>query len=135
MYQHLFYDYHLVYILATVLGTSTSISNSAVFLHTVLDPLKQSRLDFSNAKQTFVRIQLFEIDCGGLSFQIKFVPNASKHFGTLFPYYWKHQKCKCNIVDLKDSFIVNSFIFLFIHNMALLQGLVATTTGVGDENL
>ena len=32
------------------------------FLHTVLDPLKQSRLDFSNPKETFVRIQLLEID-------------------------------------------------------------------------
>ena len=62
MHQYLFYDHHLVYILATVWDTSMSISNSANFLHTVLDPLKQSRLDFSNPKQTFVRIQLLEID-------------------------------------------------------------------------
>ena len=47
-----------------MLDTSTSISNSAVFLHTVLYPLKQSRLDFTNPKQTFVRIQSFEIDWG-----------------------------------------------------------------------
>ena len=29
-----------------------------------LNLLKQSRLDFSNPKQTFARIQLLEIDCG-----------------------------------------------------------------------
>ena len=62
-YQYLFYDYHLVYILATVWDTSTSISNSAVFLHIVLDPLKQRRPDFSQPKKTFVRIQLLEIKC------------------------------------------------------------------------
>ena len=38
-----------------------------------LDPLKQSRLDFSNPKQTFIRIQLLEINCerslfSGISF-------------------------------------------------------------------
>ena len=50
MYQYFFYDYHLVYILATVRDASTSISNSAVFLHTVLDSLKQRRLDFRSPK-------------------------------------------------------------------------------------
>ena len=45
-----------------------SISNSAAFPHTILDSLKQSRLDFSNSKQTFVRIQLLEIDCGRFLF-------------------------------------------------------------------
>ena len=66
----------------------------------------------------------------GLSFQISFVPNTSKTFVTFFPYcrYWKHARCKCTMVYLKDSFIVSSFLFLFIHNMALLQGLVAITT-------
>ena len=34
---------------------------------------------------------------------------------------------------LKDSFIVSLFLFLLIHNMALLLGLVAITTGVGVE--
>ena len=64
MYLYLLYDYHLVYILATLWDTSMSMSNYAVLLHTVLDPLKQSRLDFSNPKQTFVRIQLLETECG-----------------------------------------------------------------------
>ena len=35
---------------------------------------------------------------------------------------------------LKDSFIVSSFLFLFIHSMTLQQGLVAVTTGVRGEN-
>ena len=87
IYQYFFYDYHLVYILATMWDTATSISNSAVFLQTVLDPLKQSKLDFSNTKQIFVRIQLLEIDYGRSLFSDSFVPNASKTFGTPFPYY------------------------------------------------
>ena len=62
MYQYLFYGYHLVYILVTVPDTSTLISNSPVFPHAVLNPLKQSRLDFSHPKETFVRIQLLELD-------------------------------------------------------------------------
>ena len=67
--------------------TSTPISNSAVFQHTVLDPLKQSRFDFSNPKQTFVQIQLLEIDYGRFVFSDSFVPDASKTSGTLFPHY------------------------------------------------
>ena len=38
------------------------------------------------------------------------------------------------MVYLKDFFTVSSFVFLFIHNMTLLQGLVAITTDVGIEN-
>ena len=68
MYQYLLYDYRLVYILVAVWDKLTSISNSTVFLHTVLDPLKQSWLDFSNTKQILARIQLLEIDCGGSFF-------------------------------------------------------------------
>ena len=47
---------------------------------------------------------------------------------------WKHQRCKCTMVYLKDSFIVSSFLFMFFHNIALLQGLVAITTDVGVKN-
>ena len=38
------------------------------------------------------------------------------------------------MVYLKDSFIVSSFLFMFIHNIALLQRLVAITIDVGVEN-
>ena len=61
-YQYLFYDYHVFYISATVWDTSTSISNSIVFLHILLDPRKESRFDISNPRETFVLIQLLEID-------------------------------------------------------------------------
>ena len=67
--------------------TSTSISNSPVSLHTALDPFKQSRLDFSNPKQTFVQIQLLETDYGKYLFSDLLVPKASKTFGALFLYY------------------------------------------------
>ena len=39
------------------------------------------------------------------------------------------------MVYLKNSFIVRSFHFLFIRNMAQLQELVTITTGVRVENL
>ena len=83
IYQYLFYDYHPVYILATVGDTSTSVSNSPVSLHTVLDPFKHSSLDFTNPKQTFVQIQLLATDYGKSLFSGLFVPKASKTFGTL----------------------------------------------------
>ena len=119
MYQYLFYDYYLVYILATVWDTSTSISNFTVFQHTVLNLLKQSRLDFSNPKQTFVRIQLLEIDCGRSLFSDIICDNAINSHTAVD---WKQQRCKCTMVYLKNSFIVSSFLFLIIHNIALLQG-------------
>ena len=89
-----------VHILATVWDTSMPISNSAVFQHTVLDPLKQSRFDFSNPKQTFVRIQLLEIDYGRSLFSDSFVPDASKIWAlsSHTTVDWKHQRCKCTMV-------------------------------------
>ena len=66
--HRLFYDYHLVYILAAVWDTSMSTSNSAVFQHTVLNPIEQSRLDFSEPKQTLAQIQLLENNCGSSLF-------------------------------------------------------------------
>ena len=52
-----------------------------------IDRLEQSRFDFSNPKQTFVRIQLLEIDYGRSLFSDSFVPDTSKTFGSFFPYY------------------------------------------------
>ena len=48
---------------------------------------------------------------------------------------WKHQKCKCIMLYLKDSFIVSLFFFLFIHNMALLQRLVTILQALGLKTL
>ena len=98
-------------------------------------PLKQSRLDFSNPKETFFRIQLTEIDSRKSLFsdvictKVKLL-GLSSHTTV----DWKQQRCKCTMVYLKDSFILGSVLFLFIHNMAVLQGLVPITTGVGVEN-
>ena len=47
---------------------------------------------------------------------------------------WKHEKYKCTMVYMEDSFIVSSFLFLLIHNKALLEGPVEITTGTGVEN-
>ena len=136
MYQYLFYDYRLVYILGTVWDTSTSISNSAIFLHTSLDRLKQSRLDFSNSKQTLLKFNYLKSITEGLSFQIYLCQTQVK-LSALSSYTTvdrKYQRCKCTMVYLKDSFIVSSFLFLFIHNIALRQGLVVITTIVGVKN-
>ena len=133
MYQHLFYNYHLIYILAPVWDTSTSISNLSGFLYTVLDPLKQSALDFTNPKQTFVRMQLLEVDCGSSHFSgsicAKFL-ELSSHTNVVR----KQQSCWCTMVYLKDSFTVSSFLFLSVHSITLLQGLGAITTGIGSRN-
>ena len=133
MYQHLFYNYHLIYILAPVWDTSTSISNPSGFLYTVLDPLKQSALDFTNPKQTFVRMQLLEVDCGSSHFSgsicAKFL-ELSSHTNVVR----KQQSCWCTMVYLKDSFTVSSFLFLSVHSITLLQGLGAITTGIGSRN-
>ena len=132
MYQHLFYNYHLIYILAPVWDTSTSISNPSGFLYTVLDPLKQSALDFTNPKQTFVRMQLLEVDCGSSHFSgsicAKFL-ELSSHTNVVR----KQQSCWCTMVYLKDSFTVSSFLFLSVHSITLLQGLGAITTGIGSR--
>ena len=133
MYQHLFYNYHLIYILAPVWDTSTSISNPSGFLYTVLDPLKQSALDFTNPKQTFVRMQLLEVGCGSSLFSGSIcakILELSSHTNV----DWKHQSCWCTMVYLKDSFTVSSFLFLSIHSITLLQGLGAITTGIGSRN-
>ena len=130
MYQHLFYNYHLIYILAPVWDTSTSISNPSGFLYTVLDPIKQSTLDFTNPKQTFVRMQLLEVDCGSSHFFCAKFLEPSSHTNV----DRKHQSCWCTMVYLKDSFTVSSFLFLSIHSITLLQGLGAITTGIGSRN-
>ena len=48
------------------------------FLHTDLNPFKQSRLDFSNPKQTLLESNYLKSTAEGLSFQISFVPNAGE---------------------------------------------------------
>ena len=114
-YQYLFYDYYLVHILATVWDTSTSILNSAVFLHTALDPLKQSRFDFTKLlSECYYLKSITE----GLSFRIHLRHTQVKllALSSHTTAHWKHQRCKCTMVYLKDSFIVSSSLFLFIHN-------------------
>ena len=128
MYQYLFYDYHLVYVLATVCDTSTSISDFTIFLHTVLNLLK---LILATQSKLLFESNYLKLTAEGLSFQTSFVPNAiNSHTVT----DWKHQRCKCTKICLKNSFIASSFLFLIIHNIALLQGLVAITTGAKVKN-
>ena len=114
-----------------------SISNSTFFIHSVLDPFKQNRLDFSNPKQTFVWIQLLEIWLQKVSLfryqlcqtQVKILPLSSHT-----TVDWKHQRCKYTMVYSKYSFIERLFLFQFIHNMALLQGLVMMAIGIKIKN-
>ena len=54
--------YHLVLIFTLQYVTPLSISNFAVFLHTVFNPLNQSKFDFISPKQTCT--QLVEIEFG-----------------------------------------------------------------------
>ena len=87
----------------------------------------------SNPKQTFIPIQLLEINYRRSLVSDSFVPNASVKLSTLSADL-KHQRCKCTMAYLKDFFTVSSFLFLFIHNIVLLQELATITTIVGVEN-
>ena len=44
--------------------TTALLSNSTTYLHTVLEPVKQSKLDLKKAKHIFARIQFMVIDFG-----------------------------------------------------------------------
>ena len=98
MYLNLFYDYHLVYILAIVWDTSTSISNSAVFLQKDLILATQIKFLF---KSNFLKLT-----AEGLFFQ-KWV---------VLTVHWEHQRYKCTMVSLKYCFIVTSFHFFFFNS-------------------
>ena len=113
IYQLSFYNYHLVYILATV-----------------WDWFQQREAYLSSNSITWnqlrnvspFRYQLYQM-------QVKLLA-LSYHTAA----DWKPQRCKCSKVKLKNTFIVRSLFFLFIHNMALLLELVTTTTDVEVEN-
>ena len=51
-----------------------------------LNLLKQSRLVLATQSKLLLESNYLKSTAEGLSFQISFVPNASKTFGTLFPY-------------------------------------------------
>ena len=131
MYQYLFYDYHLVYILTTVWDTSTSISNFAVFQHTFPPSLNKADLILATQSKLLFESNYLKLTAKVLSFQTSFVPNAVNSHTAV---NWKHERCKCTMFYLKDSFIVSLFLFLIIHNIALLQGVVSITTGVRVKN-
>ena len=131
MYQYLFYDYHLVYILATVWDTSTSISNFAVFQHTFPPSLNKADLILATQSKLLFESNYLKLTAEDLSFQTSFVSNATNSHTAVDR---KHQRCKCTMVYLKNSFIVSSLLFLIIHNITLLQGLVGVTTGVRVRN-
>ena len=105
-----------------------SISNSTFFTHSVLYPFKQNRLDFSNPKQTFVWIQLLEIWLQKVSLFRYQLCQTRVNILALSSH-------KYTMVYSKYYFIESLFLFQFIHNMALLQGLVMTAIGVGIKNL
>ena len=132
MYQYLCYVYHLVYILATVctktaeFETDIDVSFKFRFLCILFSiPLNKADMIFATQGKLFLesnyRYQLCQT-------RVKLLAPFS-HTAV----NWKHQRCKCTMVYLKDSFIESSFLFLFIHNIALLQGLVITT-GVRVKN-
>ena len=111
IYQLSFYNYHLVYILATVWD---SFQQREAYLCSNSITWNQPR------NVSPFRYQLYQTQVLALSYH-----TAGD---------WKPQRCKCSKVKLKNSFIVRSFLFLFIHNMALLLEIVTITTGVEVEN-
>ena len=86
IYQFLFCGYHLVHILEIVWDTSTSISNPAIFLHTVLDLLNKADLILATQSKLVFEFSSLKLTAEGLSFPISVVPDVSKAFHTLFPH-------------------------------------------------
>ena len=72
--------------------TAKSLSNSAKFLDTVQEPLKQSKLDFNKAKHIFVRIQFMVIDFGKSRFSDNKSDNLEKMYGISSRYSRKLKK-------------------------------------------
>ena len=76
-----------IYILATVWDISTSISNSTVFYILFSTPFKKADLILVTQSKLLFESNYLKSTAEGLSFKILIVTNASKTFGTLFPYY------------------------------------------------
>ena len=79
MYQYLFNDYYLDYILARMWDTSMSISNSAVFLHAVLDPLNKADLILATQKKLLFEYNYLKSITEGFSFEIVLRQTQVKH--------------------------------------------------------
>ena len=100
-------------------------------------PLNRVDLILATQSKLLFEYNYLKLTTEGLSFQIHLCQTQVKllAFSSHTTVDRKQQRCKCTMVYLKDSFIVSSTLFLFIHNIALLQGLVAITTSIEVENL
>ena len=116
---------------------TTSISNSLFFCILFLTTLDKAGLKLTTQSKLMFESNYLKSIIERLSFKIYLCQKQVKLLALSFytTLVWKYQRCKCTMVYLKDSFIVSSFLFLFIHNIALLQGPVAITTYVQIENL
>ena len=88
IYQYLFYDYHLVHILATVWDyINVSFKFRCFCTYISRTPLNKAYLTLATQSKFSFNSSDLKSTADSLSFEISFVPNESKTFGTLFPYY------------------------------------------------
>ena len=107
-----------------------------IFCKLFSTPLNKADLIIATQSKLLFESNYLKSITEGLSLQIHLCQTQVKllALSSHITVDWRHQRCKCNIVYLKNSFIVSSFLFQFIHNIALLQGLVAITARVGVKN-
>ena len=87
MYQYLFYDYHPVYILATVWDNHQRQFQIPLFFCILFStPLNNADLILATQSKLLFESNYLKSTVECLSFQISIVSNASKTIGTLFPY-------------------------------------------------
>ena len=88
MYQYLFYDYHLVYILWRQYEIHQRQFQIPLFFYIMFStPLNKADLILATQSTLLFESNYLKLTAEGFSFQISFVPNASKTFGIFFPYY------------------------------------------------
>ena len=137
MYQYLFYDCHMFIFWQQCEIHQCQFQIPLFFSILFSTPLNKVDLILATQSKLLFESNYLKSITEGLSFQIHLCQTQVKllAFSSHTTVDRKHQRCKCTMFYLKDSFIVSSTLFLFIHNIALLQGLVAITTGVEVENL
>ena len=87
MYQYFFYDYHLVYTLWRQCEIHQHQFQIPLFFCILfLTTLNKADLILATQSTRLFESNYLKSTAEGFPFQI-FVPNASKTFGTFFPYY------------------------------------------------
>ena len=87
MYQYLFYDYHLVIFWRQCEIHQRQFQIPLFFCILFSNPLNKASLGSATQKNFLFGSNYLKSTVEGFFFQVLVVPNASKTFGALFPFY------------------------------------------------